>query len=1042
MNHLHGGIWEMEKRQTNTDWDWDKLLEPDSGYRSVPLWSWNDKLEIDELERQIDEMHRAGIGGFFMHARGGLQTPYMGEEWMNAVRACIKKAESLGMEPWFYDENGWPSGFGGGRVPALGLAYQQKRLVMERAPFSGEGRSRDLGYYILTQQGSVRVPEERIAEAEVRIYWEVNPYYIDTLSGQAVSAFIDSTYEAYWAAFGEEFKHVLKGVFTDEPQFGRGEIPWSFDLEEAYRERNGSSVLDILPSLFLDAADAKEHRYRFWSCVTELFTTSYAKQIGDWCGEKGWSLTGHVVDEQTLMGQATSVGDLMSFYEYMQIPGCDWLGRFVGEEPLVPKQVGSVARQLGKKRTITESYGCSGWNVSLQDLKRIGEWQFVHGINLMCQHLQGYSLRGLRKRDYPPSLFYQQPWWPEYKGYNDYFARLSMLLSEGERQADILLLHPIRSAWVEQIGFDSSAIRPYHEAFAGLSRQLCRSFLEHDYGSESILERHGKVEGGRLIVGQAVYRSVIMPPSVTWSRSTVELLVELLEQGGSVTIVAPYPTLLEGKPDTLVDRLLELANKTMGNEDERGEAVLRSSTPFVRLKDASGNSLDSDTVNTQTLKLGDSWLYYIVHSGESSLGEIEIELCREGKVTLVDLESGEELPLDQERASGGVRIRLSLLGAKSYMLKQAGVGDAASDVAQTDLNKGGSSSLREERYVGDAWQVKYADLNSLTLDTCRLSVEGGEWSEPEPVIFLQEKLLELGRSVRISCEFRFHADFDCTRERELYLVMEQPGKANIMLNGFVISNEDCGWWLDTAFRKIAISGKVLFGENKLVIESEYYNAPETYEAIERAKTFESEGNKLTYDTELESIYLLGDFGVRSMTPFVEGEDGRTIQTDGPFELTERSSALESGDFVQQGFPFFAGKLRIQQVVDVEEEQLASSDIVWSFGLPPDAIVSKLNVNGQEARTFLWEPYETAIDSLLTPGRNVIELELAGSCRNLLGPHHHLKGEPLKIGPDSFTNKAGWTDRDLAPNEQVYQNRYAFVKYGLACVPVLAIKKRR
>ncbi|NOU92549.1 hypothetical protein GC093_04790 [Paenibacillus sp. LMG 31456] len=141
--------------------------------------------------------------------------------------------------------------------------------------------------------------------------------------------------------------------------------------------------------------------------------------------------------------------------------------------PLVPKRVSSVIRQLGKKQAITESFGCSGWNVTFQDLKKIGEWQFVHGIDLMCQHLQGYALKGLRKRDYPPSLFYQQSWWDDYRTFNDYFARLSMLLAEGTRQDDVLLLHPIRTTWVRQCGQDHSAIVPYHESFAQLSR--CRS---------------------------------------------------------------------------------------------------------------------------------------------------------------------------------------------------------------------------------------------------------------------------------------------------------------------------------------------------------------------------------------------------------------------------------------------------------------------------------------------------------------------------------------------------------------------------------------
>ena len=90
-----------------------------------PFWSWNDSLEKEELCRQIDLMKQNGIDGFFMHARGGLVTEYMSDEWFDCIEACIKQAEKLGMEAWAYDENGWPSGFADGAVPALGEEYVQ-----------------------------------------------------------------------------------------------------------------------------------------------------------------------------------------------------------------------------------------------------------------------------------------------------------------------------------------------------------------------------------------------------------------------------------------------------------------------------------------------------------------------------------------------------------------------------------------------------------------------------------------------------------------------------------------------------------------------------------------------------------------------------------------------------------------------------------------------------------------------------------------------------------------------------------------------------
>lgn len=97
-------------------------------YRTVPFWSWNDELEPDELVRQIRAMKQAGLGGFFMHARSGLKTPYMGERWFECVKACILEAERLGLDAWLYDEIGWPSGFGGGEVNASGDEFRQKFL--------------------------------------------------------------------------------------------------------------------------------------------------------------------------------------------------------------------------------------------------------------------------------------------------------------------------------------------------------------------------------------------------------------------------------------------------------------------------------------------------------------------------------------------------------------------------------------------------------------------------------------------------------------------------------------------------------------------------------------------------------------------------------------------------------------------------------------------------------------------------------------------------------------------------------------------------
>ena len=77
-----------------------------------------------------------GFGGFHMHPRTGLATPYLGDEFMDAVRACMEKARAASMLCWLYDEDRWPSGFAGGLV-TKDERYRARHLLFTPRPYSG-----------------------------------------------------------------------------------------------------------------------------------------------------------------------------------------------------------------------------------------------------------------------------------------------------------------------------------------------------------------------------------------------------------------------------------------------------------------------------------------------------------------------------------------------------------------------------------------------------------------------------------------------------------------------------------------------------------------------------------------------------------------------------------------------------------------------------------------------------------------------------------------------------------------------------------------
>ena len=94
-----------------------QFASPPAVYRGKPFWSWNGELERDELLRQTSVMKEMGFGGYYMHTRVGMATPYLSDEWMQCIEACAEEAGD--MQAWVYDENGWPSGFAGGILDNL-----------------------------------------------------------------------------------------------------------------------------------------------------------------------------------------------------------------------------------------------------------------------------------------------------------------------------------------------------------------------------------------------------------------------------------------------------------------------------------------------------------------------------------------------------------------------------------------------------------------------------------------------------------------------------------------------------------------------------------------------------------------------------------------------------------------------------------------------------------------------------------------------------------------------------------------------------------
>ena len=100
--------------------------DPTSEYQGTPFWSWNGEMEEAECVRQAHIFREMGFGGYHMHPRSGLSTPYLNDKFMSCVKACVEDAKASGMLAWLYDEDRYPSGFAGGAVTKDGKAYKAR----------------------------------------------------------------------------------------------------------------------------------------------------------------------------------------------------------------------------------------------------------------------------------------------------------------------------------------------------------------------------------------------------------------------------------------------------------------------------------------------------------------------------------------------------------------------------------------------------------------------------------------------------------------------------------------------------------------------------------------------------------------------------------------------------------------------------------------------------------------------------------------------------------------------------------------------------
>ena len=924
----------------------DPACSIDNSMRPIPFWSWNDKLSPDELRRQIRAMHSAGFGGFFMHARGGLQTEYMSQDWLDCVIACVDEAIKLNIEAWLYDENGWPSGYADGKVNGLGEDYQQKFIVVHEDNYDGD-KAKIIAIY--RKSDGKRLDLTTTEKDVFTLTYQVNPCYVDIFNPEATTAFIENTHQYYYDKLPDEIRKSIKGIFTDEPQIVIGKLFYSTYYAQEFKKQYGTDLLDDLIKIWYDFEGYENFRLKFYKLAGELFARNYTQKIHDWCKKHNWLLTGHMVQEINYAEQCFSSGAVSYHYPYFDIAGIDHLGR-VAPSVFTVRQMTSIAAQFGINRRMVEIFACLGWDLNADDIRYYYHILQIYGVNFLCHHLFAYSLRGLRKRDYPPSFGTHEPYFNYLKTLNDEIARTNQIIASGREKVSCLLLHAQNSVWASYQGDnEDEKITGLIKSTENTTELLANLQVPFHFGFEAHIIDFGKIIDGKLNIGECTYDTIVIPEIDRLEEKTYALFRnftgKIYRTGKTFKNIGSRQALPEEVK--WFEELPILTNQLKGIIQIEGNISQIRSNCF---QFANGNC------------------YLIInHDRQKSF-------C--GKITLAENNCSllEINPVTGKMKNFTNSSEITLAPAQGLWLF---------------ADQGNSYEVKEKSPQNTNFNeikinnFKFAEIpdNYLLLDNVRYRINNEEWRNND-ISVIQWELLKYGNNTKCDIEFMFEVADNFELTTELNIIVETPKIFDFELNGEKFEWETQNYAFDKALEICRLPANLIRkGKNILTLHTTFYQSEKVYQQLDKCKYFETAVNALSFDMEIEPIYLMGKFAIQG--EFSENENIIVYKPE--MKIINFHSNPEVAEFTQNHLPFWAGETKIQAEFEIsnnaEEYNLFSCEL-------NNVNAVELTINNHFIGSDDHDFSEIEIPpSILKNGTNSLTIKLVSNLRNFMGPFH-------------------------------------------------------
>ncbi len=954
-----------------------KFKFPPTQSLPAPLWFWNHLIKPEELLLQIRMMKAKRIGGFVIHARLGLLTPYLGDEWLQLCCMACEEARRQGMIVWLYDEKNWPSGTCAGQVMEENPEYSMT-VFNKLDEFTVSGPERIKREYDTKEQiisaWAVQRPllkdlRRNLKENKLEVSLEKGEWrvcvirrkrldhnflgvrgYVDTLNPKAIEEFLRLTHLRYAKELKKYFGDPIAGIFTDEPTANFDSDPTSIAyspvLVDKFKRRYGYSIIDKLPALYEDLKESTKVRCDYYRLVAEQYADTFFLPIQKWCERNKIRSIGHVHMDGEFYEQLRQQGDFFKTMERMHYSGIDYLFEqtwatkgFPRLNNLVACKLGSSAAHLyGHERAMSEAFGvAAAWEITPRTLKWMTDFHAALGINYFIPHGFFYTIEGFRKIECVPSLFFQATYWRYFEQISNYIGRLCEVLSSGRHVARVAVLYPNRTGWSLIRGRDKSAIwsereekGPVNEleiSFNNTLQALTRIHYDYDILPEEALWK-AKIHADGSFQPQGSnesYEALILSNVTVLEKESITFLKKLNSRRGKILVLGKEPAVdtagtkiapINGK------RLLKWREASLRKflDDRLGAELL--------LESDSGENL-RDLVLYRFRKPNGDFLLVVNTSRERGYrGSMSIK--GSWNVEQWDLDSGEIGPYHNSWSNSQreTRIEIDLPPVASLLIL------TSPTVRQVELSSPVPFTKVIWRDRGP-WKFFLEKENALPLDkweyrTLPSRSKGVGW----PYLKHEYRTIFHAREIPAKARLLLDGIWNWFDGKSGTMAM------SLFVNGKRINKWEKGKYIDPLIREASVQEYIKHGVNEIKLVSE-----------------SGSGNPHPVPVPL---ILIGDF-------LLDKND----------KLTALRSPLVGKDWTKCGAPYYAGTGTYKMQVKLKSQK---SGKLWLEITCVEDCVEPI-WNGSSLGVRMWEPYRWELTHNLST--NLLEIRVTNRLANLI-----------------------------------------------------------